>query len=361
MNGLSTAISDAGSAIGRYFSLVSFVPSLFLVSFTFTLIKSGALGGSGELDWAMAGDAFTHIGNLALLTLLSIALGVIVHPIQFAIVQFFEGYWGIGRLAQRARVSRISHHYRRFRFLKFDCYLEAIGEIQEADEHKTKEIQEADEQKVELGPKARIKLFSIADESARLLNGYPTRDDDIMPTRLGNVLRRYERLAGSQYGLDAVTAIRHVAFMAPPERIGYLNDQRQQLDLAVRMSATSIAATLIAIGFLWQRGPWLLIALAPYGIAYLSYRGAITAAHEYGAAVSAIMDLDRFALYDYLRMHRPKSTADERRRNAQLMRLLGQGPLGYDPRIVVLPYEYRDASTGTDKDPTGTDKGQAAT
>lgn len=343
MNGFSTAISGAGSAVGRYFSVVSFIPSLFLTSFIFALIESGAW--SGEPDWAKAGNAFTHVGNLTLLTLLSIALGVAVHPSQLALVQFFEGYWGIGRLAQRARVVRIMHHRRRYRFLRYGPGPDAQLKVKEADEREES-----------LEPRIRIKRLSIADESKRLLGGYPVEmvsrypyeNDDIMPTRLGNVMRKYERLAGSQYGLDAITAIRQVALVAPPERLGYLNDQRQLLDLSVRMSATSIVATLISIVFLWQHGLWLLIALIPYSLAYLSYKGAITAAHQHGAAFSTIIDLDRFALYDYLRIRRPISTREERRMNAQLMRLLSNDPL------VVVQYEHPDASNGTDKEPKAT-------
>lgn len=119
MNGISSAISGVGSAIGRYFSVVSFIPSLFLTSFTFALIASDAWGGSGQPDWTKAGNAFTHIGNLALLTLASVAIGIAVHPIQFALVQFFEGYWGTAWIAQRARTARISHYNRRYHVLTY--------------------------------------------------------------------------------------------------------------------------------------------------------------------------------------------------------------------------------------------------
>lgn len=186
-------------------------------------------------------------------------------------------------------------------------------------------------------------MRSIADENARLAAGYPLPNDvgmheeydDMMPTRLGNALRKYERQAGSQYGLDAVSVIQQVSFVAQPERLAYVGDQRQLLDLSVRMSATSIAATLVAIAGLWRHGPWLLLALLPYGIAYLSYRGAVIVAHEYGAAVAAMIDLDRFALYDALRMPQPKNTATERRMNAKLMKLLTT----QNPNIV-LRYEH---------------------
>jgi hypothetical protein len=358
MNGFSAAISGIGNAIGRYFSVVSFIPSLFLVGFTFALIESGAWSGSGALNWVRAGSAFTHLGNLTLLILLSIVLGVVVHPIQFALVQFFEGYWGTRPWAQRARVVRILYHRDRYRSFSFGRPLDASMKLKEKDDEARQAAEKArnpkslDEyiQAVRAGelailePECRVTLRSIADESIRLAAGYPPPNlvgtheeyDNLMPTRLGNALRKYERQAGSQYGLDAVAVIQQISFVAQPERLAYVGDQRQLLDLSVRMCATAILATLVAISGLWRHGAWLLLALAPYGVAYLSYRGAVVVAHEYGASVAAMIDLDRFSLYDALRMPRPIDTAAERRMNAKLMKLLT-----YNPNTV-LHYEHPD-------------------
>lgn len=359
MNSFSAAISGVGSAIGRYFSIVSFIPSLFLVGFTFALIESGAWDEDGSLYWTRAGNAFTHIGNLALLILISIVLGVVVHPIQFALVQFFEGYWGTSKWAQRARAVRILHHCDRYQFFFFGPGLTASMKLKEADDqarqaaekartaksHKKAEKAARAEERATLELECRVSQRSIADESRRLAAGYPRPNvvgtheeyDNMMPTRLGNALRKYERQAGSQYGLDAVSVIQQIAFVAPPERLAYVGDQRQLLDLSVRMSATSLVATVVAVASLWWHGPWLFLALVPYGVAYLSYRGAVVVAHEYGAAVAAMIDLDRFALYDALRMPRPKDTATERRMNAKLMKLLTHNP------NIVLRYEHPDA------------------
>jgi hypothetical protein len=363
MNGFSAAISGVGSAVGRYFSVVSFIPSLFLTGFIFALIKSGAWSSSGSLDWAKADSTFTHIGDLALLTLISIAIGVAVHPIQFALVQFFEGYWGTRPWAQRARTVRIMYHLKKYKSFHEDLALEANKALREADGAAARAAKEAFEatspeekmkaahadEQARLPAETRVGYLSIADESRRLAGGYPNVNhvglhveyDDIMPTRLGNVLRRYERQAGSQYGLDAVSVIQQISFVAPAERLAYVGDQRQLLDLSVRMSATSLIATLVAISALWRHGPWLLLALVPYGVAYLSYRGAVVVAHEYGAAVAAMIDLDRFALYDALRLPRPKDTAAERQMNAKLAQLLAHN------REIVLRYKYPEPPEST--------------
>jgi hypothetical protein len=376
MNGFSAAISGVGSAVGRYFSIVSFIPSLLLTGFIFALIESGAWNEGTSLEWARAGNAFTHLGNLAPLILISIALGVVVHPIQFALVQFFEGYWGTSGWAQRVRVARMLQHRARY-----DSYLEdsrlkdrndlksrdrkadqaaeelirAVGKADAAEvARRYEESVQADKQ-AQIEPKLRLSHLSITDEIKRMTAGYPLPNmvgrhheyDDIMPTRLGNALRKYERQAGAQYGLDAVSVIQHISFVAPAERLAYIDDQQQLMDLSVRMTATSIVATVIAITALWRHGPWLLLALVPYGVAYLSYRGAVVVAHDYGAAVAAMIDLDRFALYDALRLPRPEDTTAERRMNAELMELLTHK----NPELV-LRYVHPDTPASASGQPT---------
>src|SRR5215469_652986 len=137
MNGFSAAISGVGSAVGRYFSIVSFIPSLLLTGFIFALIESGAWNEGSSLDWARAGDAFTHLGNLALLILISIALGVVVHPIQFSLVQFFEGYWGTSGWAQRVRVRRMLQHRARYESYLEDSRLKDRNKLKSQDRKAT--------------------------------------------------------------------------------------------------------------------------------------------------------------------------------------------------------------------------------
>lgn len=334
MNGFSTAISGAGRTVGTYFSIVSFIPSLFLTSLTLAFIEAGAWSTPGKLDWVRAGNALANVGHLALLALVSLAFGIALHPLQFALIQFFEGYWGNSRLAQSARVAKILRHQARYRSLRFGPGPKAAIMIQEADACKHK-----------LNPTFRTSLLSIRDESERAEENYPAESDDVMPTRLGNVLRRYERLAGSQYGLDAIRVTRHIALVAHSERVDYLNDQRRLLDLSVRMCATSMLATLITATALWRQGPWLFMALIPYGIAYLSYRGSIVVAHEYGAAIGALIDLDRFTLYESLRVPLPKNTRAEREANSHLSELLN-----YD-LDTVLTYEHPPAPGSAKEDP----------
>jgi hypothetical protein len=92
------------------------------------------------------------------------------------------------------------------------------------------------------------------------------------------------------------------------------------------MTFISVVAAATAIIFLWPYGAWVLIALIPYGLAYLSYRGSIVAAGHYGSALETLINLNRFALYQQLHMRLPASTENEQEANATLRDLLRYMP-----------------------------------
>ena len=147
-----------------------------------------------------------------------------------------------------------------------------------------------------------------------------------MPTRLGNVLRTFEMSAGSQYGLDSLTVVSRLLLIAPDNHVDYVNDQRSQLDLAVRMIFISLIATATTVFFLWPYPLWALTAIIPYAIAYLSYRGSVVAARGYGSALKMLIDLNRFELYERLHVKVPNSNGEERWANRQVSHLLAGQP-----------------------------------
>lgn len=288
MAGISLADLTGGTrqTIGRYFSVVSMVPSLLFVVYVFVLVRSGSW--SRPPEWGTAVDALVHVGagGAVVLIVLGMALGIAFHPLQFGLVQFLEGYWGTSAVARKAQAMRIAHHRNR---------ADALGE----------------------------KDVEGNLEAGRLLAQYPSKHEYFMPTRLGNVLRRYEMLAGRQYHLSVLTVLPHMALAAQPEDVRYLDDQRAQLDLAVRMCFTALLASVASVTLLWRDGLWLLVAAIPSSLAYIAYRGAVISAREYGVAMTTLIDLNRFAFYERLRMPRPNNIAEERAANTQLMMLLG--------------------------------------
>ena len=311
--GIIDAGAGVANSIGRYFSVVSFIPSSLYVLFVYLLVASGSW--HNPPDWNHAFVSLGHLGvdGIALLTFLGVGLGIFIHPIQFAIVQFFEGYWGTRSIPQAIRYQRIVRYQR-------------LCERLNQDVRSTRKRLTAREKEGLKTPGARAPVRSKLDEADRVRSMFPADVDEAMPTRLGNVLRRAESQAGSQYGIDALQVVPHLLLIAPTNHIDYVNDQRSQLDLAVRMTFISVVAAVTAIIFLWPYGTWVLIALIPYGLAYLSYRGSIVAAGHYGSALETLITLNRFTLYEQLHMELPASTEKEQEANAVLSDLLGYEP-----------------------------------
>jgi hypothetical protein len=313
-----TAITDIGAgaaqAMGRYFSVISVVPSAFYVIFVYLLIASGSWTGSP--DWGQAFAALEHpgISGFAFLAFLSIGLGIVIHPIQFAIVQLLEGYWGTNPMALAVRSRRITHYQKtceKLEYLQESAYAEL--------NNSNTDVGESNQD--------RIRLYSQYVEARRARDAdFPALFREIMPTRLGNKLRLAESQAGSQYGMNALQAVPHLLMIAPQEQVSYVNDQRTLLDLAVRMTFLSAVATGTAVLFLWPYGLWALVAVLPYGITYLSYRGAVTAAGHYGSALSLLINLNRFRLYEELHLPLPATTVDERELNEALSNLFAFDP-----------------------------------
>jgi hypothetical protein len=312
--GIIDAGTGVANSIGRYFSVVSFIPSSLYVLFVYLLVASGSW--HHPPDWNHAFVSLGHLGvdGIALLTFLGVGLGIFIHPIQFAIVQFFEGYWGTRSIPQAIRHQRIVHYQRLCQRLNQEII--SIRERFDAWEKAGLNTK--------LSPRAPVR--SKLDEADRVRDMFPANLDEVMPTRLGNVLRRAESQAGSQYGINALQAVPHLLLIAPANHIDYVNDQRSQLDLAVRMTFISVVAAATAIIFLWPYGAWVLIALIPYGLAYLSYRGSIVAAGHYGSALETLINLNRFGLYEQLHMQLPASTEKEQEANVELRDLLGYEP-----------------------------------
>jgi hypothetical protein len=302
---LADLTAGTRQTIGRYFSIVSMVPSLLFVIYVFLLVRSGAWNHSPHWGSALIDLTHVSIGGAVMLIISGALLGLSVHPIQFGLTQFLEGYWGTRFLGRKAREFRIRRH------------------------------------------KKQSLLLSRRDvngdpEATRLVARYP-KSQHVMPTRLGNVLRKYELAAGQQYELEVLTVLPHMALAARSEDVDYLDDQRMQLDLAVRMCFTAALACVTSIVLLGHDGYWAFVAVAPAAVAYLSYRGAIISAEEYGVAMSALIDLNRFAFYERFHLPIPKNITEERQNNAKVMELIAA-----NSKLIFIRYESPSSASNSE-------------
>lgn len=329
------------STIGRYFGIVSVVPSVFFTVWTYLLVASKPWDGPPDLSAITRTDALQSIALGAGIVLLSLIVAVVTHPLQFLTVQLMEGYWGPGPLGRAWQERCILRHVDRRHDLA-DLSSPAREELEDlAYDRGEKNPAQLDwPAELRAGTLGPIVTAYVADARATAaLALYPDLYPNTMPTRLGNVLRRHEANAGVAVGLDLITWANHIGMVADPAHTAYVQDQRNSMDLAVRMTVTCLAMFALTFLFLWPHGWWLLVALAPLGSAWLSYRGAIVAADGYGRALTAWLHLNRFRLYDALHLPSVYDASSERRQNKDLDAFI-RGRWGYRSR-------YQQAASST--------------
>jgi hypothetical protein len=323
MSPLIDVATGLGNRIGRHFSVSALLPGLFLTLWAYLLVASGAP--LRHPDLSGLGHAFTSLTEFAWLLVIAVAVALLLHPLQFPATQLLEGYWGSSRMGVAAAATRATHHRSRQRILdRRTAIASAALMAASPDEDGWQDLLGAE------NGDWMVRYYIQSQEAERQSSVYPDAFR-IMPTTLGNVLRRHEDSAGQRFGLDIIQVAPYLAAIAPSDQVAYLSDAREEMDTAISLSVAGLLAALITVGMLMLDRGWLLLALVPYAIAYISYRGAVAAAEEYGLALSVLASLCRFELYERLHLPAPDALVNEQRRNKDLAYLLGAeeaGPAG---------------------------------
>lgn len=330
---MSTSIPSVlspSAQLGRYFSVVGGVSTLVAALVPLALLASGAPGHEPSL--ALASHRLREIGlaDLGVLSVIIVAVGLILHPLQFPITQLMEGYWGALPAARRAMTRSVGRHYRR-RSALLTTSAKATKEVERLN-RRLGEMRMLRSRHHPMSGKVRglvawerelvlQRIAHLVDEqqTQQRLGRYPVSVNDVMPTRLGNVLRRHEREAGAAFGLDAIVVVPYLAQVADKTLRDYHDDARSSLDLAVRMTLVWTATTVAGVLLLWRYDVWLIVPLLTSVLSYLSYVGSIAAAAQYGVALSVLVALGRGDLYTRLHVRFPETSESELLQNEQLM------------------------------------------
>lgn len=322
--GLGTdATLGTTTVVGRYFGIVSTIPSLMLAAWLYLLLASGAASGPPTAAELAKNSPLGQPGYLFAAVALALLLAFVGHPLQFAMVQLMEGYWGTSQLARNLSEELTLRQLRRLgraRNLGDDGEdLEgSLPEVANLSQHVN--ARALNEQPNTARQAVRSQRMRVAARIA--VDKYPNEPIHVMPTSLGNTLRHYEMLAGAAVGLPVLAWATHIGLVADPAHNRYVNDRRTEMDLAVRMSYSGVIAAVAAFALLWDDGWWATSTLIPYVVAWLSYRGAVSSADAYGAALCAWVDLNRIRLYEALALEPAPTVTDEKKRNLKLQGLL---------------------------------------
>jgi hypothetical protein len=202
------------------------------------------------------------------------------------VVRWYEGYWGISRPARW--LAGLGCRLERRRWQRLDV--------------------------------------SKLDGYTRRYQQFPVYEVDVLPTRLGNVLRACETYASDQqrYGMDAVFFWPRLYAVLPDAMRAALMDARIGVEFMLVMSglASIITALLLVIacgsGPDWTR--WVVVAVGSAALSYGAYRLAVRAAVTYAEFVRSSVDVYRRDLLAAIGLALPTTLEMER----ALWRALGQ-------------------------------------
>jgi hypothetical protein len=152
----------------------------------------------------------------------------------------------------------------------------------------------------------------------RLLHQFPEKEHDLLPTRLGNILRAAERRPHYRYGLDAIICWPRFWLLLPEATKKDLQTAQVELNNAVRLFLWSF------LGLGWGIWSWKIIPVALLALLF-AYNWAISAATTYADLIEASFDLYRHLLYQALDWQKPDDPNEERRVGQQLTEYLWRG------------------------------------
>jgi hypothetical protein len=165
---------------------------------------------------------------------------------------------------------------------------------------------------------------------------FPHDEEDLLPTRMGNVLRAFELHSNVRWGIDGVTIWPRVsALLGSDERELHVDSM---IDFYVFVNA-ALGASIVGVCLIVDKAlnapgltfDWVLYAV-PFLIAYALYRASIAPAIGWGGVVRASVDLHRLEVYEKLGIRAPTSFSDEREmaERINMALLYGEPLLGDD-------------------------------
>ncbi len=274
----STVIKEVSGVLDRRFVINAFFPSLLFWS----LLCIVFFVGQGTLDtavqaWDKQNTAVKLIQSMGFIAWVTFFAGLLTSQ-QTAILRFYEGYWDVPLIGRWLKEQGKHWHQK------------CLGELD---------------------------LANDTDYETLYLNyPPPSRAKEVMPTRLGNILKGAELYPNLRYKIDAVLIWPRLYNLFPESFMKTLIDAKSTLDFMLVISVLGGAFGLISgVYLLMLRAPWWLFLLCFWGgagIAGLAYQGSLGSARLYAEQIRTAFDLYRYELLKQMRLELPDSLSDEK-------------------------------------------------
>jgi hypothetical protein len=161
------------------------------------------------------------------------------------------------------------------------------------------------------------RLKHLGDEGYLSSNyPHPSKLDQVMPTRFGNILKNSEQYPKERYGLDSVVVWPRLYHLFPDRFIQIIGEAKGTIDFMLVISTlSSFFALVTGIYLLIVKASGWLFLLCFWGglaIAWLAYQGALASAALYAQQIKTGFDLYRQELLKQMHLKLPHNLKNEK-------------------------------------------------
>ncbi len=220
---------------------------------------------------------------------------------------------GILLLALNRDLYRIMEGYLKYNPLKLLGWMEkrryhrVVSELEKLDD----EYSECIDQKKEFPVKSRTRRNELMRQ---LAEEFPDKEEYLLPTPFGNVLRSFEVYPRYMYGFEAIDGWGRLLAVIPRDYVELIDAARAQVDFWVNLGIVFILLQIEYIALAFITGTplqwWIVLLFILLGT--LAPLRATSSAREWGDFVKSAFDVYRFNLLKSLGIELPKSREQER-------------------------------------------------
>ncbi|MFC0527270.1 hypothetical protein [Phytohabitans kaempferiae] len=308
-----------------------------------------------------------------LVGLAAVVVGLLLAAVQTPLYRLLEGYvgwrpkvgephgWRPGAVLERWRRRQIER--RQVLLGRVDLVeltqLEDAGRLTDADDRERLAEVRAD-------PRLEPYRADLARSASQLgllrerLGRYPVDERQVVPTRLGNAIRRLEEYGYDRFRLDSQRMWYELSAAAPERTTKQVEQARTTVDMTIAMlygnlllAVATLGCTLVAAPGAW---PLYLLAVAAFALTRVWYELAIRATDDWAAGVRSLVNLGRQPLAEAMGLRLPDTIAAERDMWSKVASTVARP---YHPRRAALdkyraaPPEQTAEELGSDPPPTG--------
>ncbi|MEV0133655.1 hypothetical protein AB0H83_34985 [Dactylosporangium sp. NPDC050688] len=342
----ATISKESIKTLGPGAYLVTALPSTVLVLTVFALVSSrlipfvaptkrhGEEIGRG-IPSVLDAAGSLNVAGTVLLVLTVVCVAVLLRPLQISLVQLVEGYWG-ARAQQSFVHALATERHRRTR-----------DRAMTRQSLRLRVATDADLTELARYAKQQRAVTRLTGRAAAMLGRYPANPDHLMPTVLGNILRRAETTAGERYGLSTVVTYPRLYPHLSSRLDEEISNQLDTLDTTATFVVLFSLQTAVTSVLLLRFDQWALVPMVLLCMTCIAYIGSLRAAARHGELLAVAYDLHRFDLLKAMHLELPNSPAVELENNKVLSLFLEHATGDTPPPV---SWRYHHSSS----DPDGT-------